>query len=250
MLDEIFEIECPECNHEFTIRANTTPETSSKVTPIGKILVYRITSEEISQFLIQKARLYNPEIRTVAHVKYCERKKAKNEEKRAYASMMIAFTEQALDKAGNITWYERIGQSSMGLKFIDGIQAEFINRYSYDKDALNAIMDNYKSLEELENQRGINEVFLNDIRNYAKPQRVVAPTTKENWILFACRIDKIIEDMLSDPVTDKAPGRIRINHVNQINKDVVEFIVYVTPEEVKMEEDPYVRDLMIGKSKK
>ena len=67
--------------------------------------------------------------------------------------------------------------------------------------------------------------------------------------MFAARAEKIIEDMLEDPETDKVDGSIEIHDVHPISKDNIEFIVYVHPKEMKASENPYIRKILSGEIK-
>ena len=55
--------------------------------------------------------------------------------------------------------------------------------------------------------------------------------------------------MLTDVKTQELPGRMQIQDIHQISSDIVEFIVYVYPNDVKMTENPAVRQILLGNEK-
>lgn len=249
-----FQVECPSCHDQFPVlipggstTASSIPVVRSKVKPLGQIHVYRITSEEIKQFLLQKARYYNPDIKIELGVKYCEKKNS--EPHRAYAALTIAFSDDIIDRKADMGWYEKMGESETNVRIVNTeeqpIYGEFIKQYQYNRKELDDLLDDYRQLEKLEDKTGVTESFLEDIRMYTSPRRI-ATTAKESWIFFSARPEKIIEDMLQDPKTDKVIGRIHIPEVFQINKDVVQFVVYVHPGEMATSENPLVRQLLTG----
>ena len=92
------------------------------------------------------------------------------------------------------------------------------------------------------------EQYISKLRQFCTPQRV--PTNnKEQWIIFSAAAENVIYDMLSDPSTNTPSGRIQIQDVVQVSKDVVEFIIYVHPSEMRLKEDPFVRKIMMGEEK-
>ena len=248
MADNILAVECPKCQEEFTVEV-PYPKVRSLIKPIGEIQVYRITSEEIKQFLIQKANYFvKAGVKLELAVKYCEKKKS--DPHSGHAALTIAFSDSVLSKRPNAGWFDKMGESDSNMRFVPDIFAGFIRKYEYNRKDLEEILSDYKKLEFLENKYGMTEAFIQDIKMYSTP-RLIPTTNKESWIFFSARPEKVIEDMLEDPDTDKVNGGIDISgRVYQINKDVVEYIVYVHPQEMKSSENPLVRQLLQGKGKK
>ena len=113
---------------------------------------------------------------------------------------------------------------------------------------LEAWLKSYKNLEALEDALGMTEDFINDIREFAKPVRITT-NNGEKWILFAAAAENVIADMLTDVVSGEVPGRIEIQQVYPLSKDIVEFIVYLHPAEMKYRDNPHVRQILIGEEK-
>jgi hypothetical protein len=251
----MMEVDCPTCGTKLPLAiqpgapviTGSIPVVRSKIKPLGNIHVYRITSEEIKVFLINKAKYFKPEAKIELGVKYCERKGSKDErDHRSFAALTIAFSDDVIDKKADSGWFDKIGESETNVRLLDDIFVEFIKRYQYDRKILDNYLNDYKELEKLEDALGVTESFLEDIRMYTTPRRI-ATTAKESWIFFAVRPEKVIEDMLQDPHTDKVAGRIHIPEIHQINKDIVEYVVYVHPGEMHASENPLVRQLLTGK---
>ena len=67
--------------------------------------------------------------------------------------------------------------------------------------------------------------------------------------MFSARAEKIIEDMLENPDTDKVEGSIEIHDVHPLTKENIEFVVYVHPKEMRASENPYIRKILSGEIK-
>jgi len=246
-MSSTFTVQCQKCKERFPVQV-PEPEVRSFAKPIGNIKVYRITSDEIKVYLTRKAKFFNPNIKIELITKYCEKKNS--EPHRGHASLRIAFSDDVLLKKGDAGWYERIGENETNMSFIEDVIVGFLEKYKYDRRALDDILSDYKKLEELENKFGINEAFVEDVKLYCTPRRIVT-SNNDSWIFFSASAEKVIQDMLEDPDTDEVQGIIDINgRVYQINKDTVEFIVYVHPAGTKTNENPLVRQLLLGKQNK
>lgn len=243
---QTFNVMCPNCSENIQAEVpvqGSSPKVRSLIKPVGNVLVYRITSDEIRQFIIKKAKFFKEEAKVEVITKYCEKKNS--DPHRGYASLRIGFSDDVIEKKGSTGWYEKVGENSGNVRFIEDIFVGMIQKYQYSRKDLESILGNYKNLEKVENQLGMTESFIEDIRMYSTPRRL--PTANnESWIIFSARVEKVIEDMLEDPDTDKVSGRIEMHDVYPINKDVVEFIIYVHPAEMKSQENPYVRKIMMG----
>ena len=244
---------CPKCGSEIRTAIDVpeigAPKVRANLNPVGNILVYKITSEMIKQFVIQKARQYCPNVKMEIVPRYCEKKRRhQNEPHHAYASFRIAFSEDVLDRSEDNGWYGKLGESSDNVQFQPTIFQNLIQKYSYDSKVVNEWLKSYKNLEELEDGLGMNEAYINDIRQYTHPQRV-RTNDRQSWIIFAAAGENIIRDMLTDQNTNTLPGRIQINDIYQIDKDVVEYIIYLHPSEVEFRENAHVRQILMGKDK-
>ena len=250
MSGKIVSAVCPSCSEELNLEIQLQdlfPNVRSKIKPVGNVLVYRISSEEIKQFILQKAKFYKPEAKVEVITKYCEKKNS--DPHRGYASLRIGFSDDVIEKKGQSGWYEKVGADSPNVRFIKDIFVGMIKKYQYSKKNLDDILGNYKNLEKVENQLGMTEAFIEDIKMYTTPRRV-ATNNNESWIIFSARAEKVIEDMLEDQETDMVNGKIEIHDVYPISKDTVEFIIYVHPQEMKSQENPNVRRIMMGEGKK
>lgn len=247
-------VNCPKCNESFTVGANVdaanlAPAVHGKLKPAGSVLVYKITTDEMKIFITQKAKKYCPDVKVEMIPRYCEKKRRhKSEPHRAYASLRIAFSEHIIEKKDDLGWYGKIGESADNLRIQPSMFQNLFQMYRYDPKNIEAWLSNYKNLDELEDALGISEEYLKEIRMYARPQRVFTDN-KESWIIFSAAAENVINDMLTDVNTQKLCGRIEIRDIYPISKDNVEFIVYVHPQEVKMSENPHVRQILTGEEK-
>lgn len=235
---------CPNCNEEIDVDVpDLTPNVRSKIKPVGTIQVYRITSEEIKEFLFQKARFYKPGAKMEVATFYCENKT--KEQQRGYAFFRIGFSNDFIETKSQRGWFEKAGENSSNINFVEDILKEFIQRYQFSKKSLQELLGSYKNLEKLENRFGIRDDFIEDIMKYIIPQRVPTPNN-ESWIIFSARAEEIIRNMLEDEFTNAVGGELEIHEVHQVNKGLVEFIIYIHPKEMKSRENPYVRKILVG----
>ena len=266
---KIYDIECPSCHQEFSMEV-PIPEVRSGLAPIGNILVYKTNTEMIKQYLTEKLQSFEKNAKLEIVVKYCEKtdtyeKKKKQQFRRkgkhqGYASMIIMFSEEILDKK-NSGFYEKLGYSSGSPNIVKTVKAEFIKKFQYDRKELDNILGDYRYLEKLEDEFGMTEAFIEDIRDYSIP--IIVPTPdKESWILFSARPEAIIYDMLENPEpykwiknpdggTDigitKVDGEIEIYEVCPISKGVVEYVIYVHPENMKSNKgNPLIYNMIKG----
>lgn len=248
--------ECPHCGKDLLLAADVNltpmdlaPNVRSLIKPIGSIFVYRISSEEIKQFILQKSKKYVPDVLVEIAPRYCERKRRKETDPhRSYASLRIAFSDNIIERKDELGWYGKIGENNGEVRVVESLYSGIIRRYQYDRRAIEGWMKSYKTLEELEEGLGMTEAYINDLRLYSTPQRV--PTsTKESWVIFSAAPENIIADMLQDQNSGKLPGRIIIQDVIPINKDVVEFTVHLNPSDMKLRENPHVRQILLGEEK-
>lgn len=253
---------CPHCGEEITLNipinldenidpCELAPTLAAKsLRPVGNIFVYKISSEQIKAFLMDKIRQYSPNAKMELVPKYCERKRRKeNEQHHSYATFHIAFSEDLAKKNDAGGWFSRLGDGAGGkIQFIDTKLDELVARYQYKKSDIDRWLKSYKNLEDLENAFGMTELFISDMRKFATPHRVKENSHKD-WIVFGASPDSIIRDMLLDGKTHRPSGRMAIMDVYPISKDVVEFLVYVQPKEIDVKENRYVRQILAGDEK-
>lgn len=248
---------CPNCGEEVTLTGNApvsindfASNVRSRIKPSSAVLIYKISSEQIKEFLVDKARKIDPDIKIEVVPRYCEKKRHKQSEPhRSYASLRIAFSDNVTENNEDMGWYGKIGQSSTNIRFKKSVFKGMIERYQYNRKEIDNWMKSYKTMEELEEGLGMSESYLNDLKMYAIPRRLET-VDKETWIIFSAAADKVLKDMLTDYKTDKIVGRMMIQDIYPISKDVVEFLIYMYPFEVETKENPYVRQILLGDTKK
>lgn len=244
---------CLKCGENLTLSANITPTqlapvVRSNIKPTSSVFVYRITSDDVKKYLIEKAKHYAPDVKMEVVPRFIEKKKRKsNEPHRACASLRIAFSENVVEKNQENGWFGKIGQSD-SVRIIKSIFQQFVQMYSYEKDGLKKIKNDYKCMEELEDALGITEAYLDDLILFSSPRVITIGSHSSRWVVFAAAAEKVIQDMLTVAETGKSPGSIVIQDTIQISTDAVEYLVYVYPDRV-VTEDPSVRRILLGEEK-
>ncbi len=224
------------------------PATRANIKPGSNILVYNITSDDIRNFVLAKARQYVPNVKVEVVPKYTEKKASKYESRKSYASMAIALSDEVVEKSTTSGWYEKLGDDG-NIRMVDSIFKNLILKYKHEKKVIDSWLTSYDKLERLEKQLGITASFLNDIKAFTTPKRVVS-ADKQSCVIFSAAAEYIINDMLQDPDTGKVKGSMIINDVYPISKDVVGFQVYVSPESITAHENVFIRQILTGDSKK
>ena len=244
-----FPFTCANCNKQYVLET-TGPPVRSLMEPLGEILIYRITSDDMRIFLTELINVYAPGTLLELVPYYCQKQKAKrdknsNVREGGYASLRLAFSEHILERPRNKTFYTKMGESQATPKFIESVLSNFIRKFEYSKKMLDELIDDYRAQEELENRYGMTQADLRNIRDFAKP--VPMPTINgDNWIIFQARPELIIKCMLENPDTGEVDGAIDISdRVYPVSKGVVEFIVHVHPEETSAVGNPLVREMMM-----
>lgn len=246
--------ECPGCGEEVEIAANVdksilTPAVRSKLRPVGSVDIYKFTSDDIKQFIIQKARQYVPEVSIEFVPRYCEKKqRSKTDPHRSYASLRIAFSTHILEKKGDFSFYEKIAESAGNVRVIKDIFYNIINLYKYDRKQLSEWTKNYKTMEYLEEEFGMTEAYINDIKEYSMPKYIKVANDKY-WIIFSAAAENVIRDMLTDVETNSLPGKMQIVDIRPISKYIVEFLVYMHPKTMDFKENSHVRQILTGEEK-
>lgn len=243
---------CPKCGEALTLKADiptaAAVQVRSKAEPVGSIQVYKITSEQMKEFIIAKAKKYCPNVKMDIVPRFTERKARKNEPHRAYASLRIAFSEEIVEKKEDLGFYGKIGESNLAPRIQPSIYQNLIRMYGYSPKEIDEWTHSYKNMEELEDGLGITEAYLEDLKRYATP-RMIESNDNQKWIIFSADAANVIADMLTDITTNEVAGRIQIQDVYQISKDIIEFIIYVHPKTMKLKENPHVRQILLGEEK-
>lgn len=248
---------CPNCNTELSVDAEvdtssieTVPNVRAGIKPISSIQVYRITSEDMAKFITKISKEFVPEAKVIVAPRYCEKKRThKNEPHRSYASLRIAFSDNVINRNNDNGWFGKIGESDATCPVVKSLYEGVIQKYQYNRKDIDKWLSNYKNLEELEENLGMTENYINDIKMYAIP-KLIPTNNKERWVIFSAAAENVIAHMLQDPATGKVPGTIQIQDIYPITKDVVEFIVYLHPKEIISKEDPTVRKILLGEEKR
>lgn len=247
---------CPKCSEKLMVSASIpdnpidlAPVVRGKITPVGSIYVYKFTSEDIKQFIAHKAAKFVPDVKVEVVPRYCEKKRRRETDPHhSYASLRIALSESAIEKKDDLGWYGKIGESTSNVRVIESLFKQIIQKYQYNRKEVEKWLKSYKNLEELEEGLGMTEAYINDLRMYSIPQRVQT-TDKESWIIFSAAAENVIRDMLTDVNSNALPGKMLIQDVYPISKEVVEFIVYLNPSEIVAKENPHVRQILLGEEK-
>ena len=233
--------------------AEAIPETRAKLEPDSQIFVYKITSEQIKQFIIDKTKCLCPDVKVEVAPVYIERKSRNDSNKRiAYASIRIAFSDKVIDHGREYGYYGRLGESEENTRMIRSMFTDIYQKYHFSSEELDVYLNSYKNMEALEENFGISEEYLRDLRRFANPSKM-KDANGDWWVFFSGSAEKIITDMLAKPVENSAKysGRISIEDVFQVSKDNVEFLVYLYPD-TDVPEDPRVRQILLkqGHNKK
>lgn len=246
--------QCPSCNKQLELSAEvpqqTVPSLRSKIQPIGSIAVYRITTEQIKNWITSKARMYCPNVKVEIAPRYCEKKRRKSSEPhRSYASLRIAFSEEILENKTDLGWYGKIAESPDNIRIQPSMFQNLIKLYGYNSEDVDSWLKSYQKLEELEETFGMTESYIRELKSFVNPQRIKG-NDNSTWVIFGAAVENVITDMMTDPNTGHVPGRIQIEDVYEVNKDIVEFLVYLHPAEMKLRENPHVRQILMGDEKK
>ena len=249
-------VKCPYCQKAIGVETNQEPApfVRSRITPLGNIKVYRISTEQMKEFLQLKLNKIKEgtKIDLIANSSeiFTKRKKNKDPKIKHKGSIRIAFSHHIIEGSDECDWFTKAGESETNPTILNTVLKNVIQKYSYDRKELGDALNNYKELERLEETYGLTEDFLKEIYAYSLPRAIPAPAMNETWVLFSAMPEKIISDMLENPETNRVEGYIEINDVYPISQGVLEYIVYVHPAEMRLTEHPLVRELLLGGDKK
>ena len=243
---------CPNCSTVFKADIPVNPKDVMRpnvrcgLLPDSYAAIYRITTEHIGQFIAEKAQSLCPDVKTTLVARYCDNKRSVG----GYAYLKIAFSEKVIQKGEDHGWYGYVGRTDENTKMIPSLFGQVVKKYQYDPKDVEGWLASYKTMENLEGKLGISEDDLKDIAKFCTP-RVINGNDGSKWISVAAAPEKVIADMLT-PIgeNESKRGRIEIREVRQISEGVIEYQVFLYPEEITRVVDPRVKEiLMYGKVK-
>lgn len=271
-----FTVPCQQCGSDVLIRQELDPKmlaptVRSELKPVDAIFEYKVTSEDVKRFIIDKAREYVPNVKMEVVPRYTERKRRdEREPHRSYASFFIGFSSEVIKNNQDYGWYGKIGESFENVMVIDKLWKDFIKRYQYNQDMINEWLKSYKKMEKLEEGLGITEQFLAELKQYRRPLGI-RTNNREVWVFFMAAPEMILSDMFMKPeyvldengeykldektkkpiiVYRKSAGRIEIKDIISISKDVIEYKIHLHPEEIVTKVNPHVLQILSGEDKK
>lgn len=244
---------CPKCNESLMVKTEfptnpleLAPDVRGAKEPDGCIWKYRITSDELKKFIVEKAKNFVPDVEVEVVPRYCEKKKRKDyEPHRSYASLRIAFSDKAIPAEGDLGWFGEIGENPDNCRVINSLFQGIIRRYAYDPKQIQEWLKSYKIMETLEDSLGMSEAYINDLKAYVVPKRVKT-TDDKAIIIFAAAAENVIADYLTEVKTNRLPGKMKIVDVYPISQGTVEWIVEIDPTQYSVKENPYVRQILMG----
>lgn len=249
---------CPDCHNQLMVKTNfptdpleLSPDVRGAKDPDGCIWRYRITSDELKKFIVEKAKSFVPDIEVEVVPRYCEKKRRKQyEPHRSYASLRIAFSDKAIPKDGDLGWYGEIGENPENCKVVNTLFQGIIRKYRYDVKEVDNWLKSYKIMEELEDAFGMSEAYINDLKMYVIPKRIrTTDHDKKSYIIFSAAAENVIADYLTEVTTNKIAGKMKIVDVYPISQGVVEWEVHVDPTQYTVKENPHVRQILMGEEK-
>lgn len=245
--------QCPQCSANIELSTDVTkdifnPSVRSRIQPIGSLDVYKITSDDIKQFVTQKARMYVPEVRVELLPKFISKKRTGRGPNPAFASLKLAFSHDIVDKDDQYAFYENMMNIENNVKIVNTVFTNIIGMYKYRKEDIENWLRNYKTMEMLENNFGLTEEYIRDMLEYANPRRII-DQNKNTWIILTASADKILKDMLTDIHTNQTPGKMQIMDIYQISKDITEFLIYMYPQTMNLKENNHIRQILLGEQK-
>lgn len=244
---------CPKCNSNLEVKTEfpstpleLAPDVRGAKDPDGCIWKYRITSDDLKRFIVEKAKSFVPDVEVEVIPRYCEKKKRKDyEPHRSYASLRVAFSDKAIPVDGDFGWYGEIGENPDDCRVISTLFQGIIKRYAYNPKQIQEWLKSYKIMETLEDSLGMSETYINDLKMYVVPKRI-RTTDDKSFIIFAAAAEHVLADYLTDITTNKLPGKMKIVDVYPISQGTVEWLVELDPTEYTVKENPYVRQLLMG----
>ena len=205
--------------------------------PIAKIQVYSISSEQMREYVIRKIHHFFPGIPVNLVFMFTKPKKSERGPK-GFASARLLVGDQVLDPAQRArTYYDRLGDPGK-LQFLPNFQYNVIEKYKYNREQINSLLNNYKEMSKAEDIFGFDEKFLNDIRAYIIPKKLEV-NQNLNAVILSVMPENIIQDMLTNIRSGRVNGKIEIKEI-YMNKDVIHFIVYLHPEDLKSQQNSLV----------
>lgn len=247
-----FEFNCPKCGTAAAVSAtidpiSCAPDVRAALKPVGAAYIYQITSDQIENFIQQKARQFSPDIKVVCTpitTKEPKNPSARKDRKR-YAFIKVAFSDAALEQK-NGSWYEKIAESN--IRLIPDLFATVVAKYKYDRDTVSKWLKDYRFMEYLEAFFGITGDLLEEIKDGCIP-KMLNGNDGSRWIYFAAAPEKVLMDMLSEVKKDSPVGRMEIVNTTVIAKGQIAYTVNVYPNEMPVSENAHVRSILMGDQK-
>lgn len=247
---------CPKCStmfkNEMLVEDQqlTSPATRCDISPSSNIFVYRITSDDIKDFIIEKAKCLCPDAKVEVAPMYIERKRRNSNTRRiSYATLKIAFSDKVIERHDSYGYYGTLGDPGDGTRIISSMFNEIYQKYRLCDADIDRYLGSYKAMERLEEDLGISEEYLRDLKRCSRPGKIDA-ANGEKWVFFSASVEKILKDMLSEPVQDPEVAerrRISIEEVYPLSKENVEFVVYLRKgSDADLPEDPMVRQILMS----
>lgn len=250
-------VKCPYCEKAIAVEnTSSVPFTRSRITPFNTIRVYKISTEEMKEFLQQKLSQLKEGTKVDLIATFSQplnKEKKKKKERKSEAEVLrgrgnirVAFSHHIIEGGEKQDWFLKAGENNNHPSIINSVLKNVIEKYSYDRKEIGNILQDYSEMERLENMYGITEEFLRDIYNYCTPRAISATTNGDMWVFFSAMPEKIIADMLENPDPETNNGRIEIVDCYPVSSGVLEYIVYLHPEEAMMKDNIFVRKLLMG----
>lgn len=250
----VLPITCPQCAKELVTTVEVdpialAPEIRGGTKPTGVKYSYKISSEEIKKFIIQKAHQYVPDASLEITPRYCEKKQRKESEvHHSYASFMIAFSHHVIKNNGDGGWFQQIGETGDNVMLVDSLFNNMIRRWCYDPKYLNEWLNSYKKLEKLEDGFGMDEKFINDLKVFSKP-RGIKTRNNDIWVFFMASPEAILQDYFSDVKSGNVAGKLEIRDIRLLSKDIIEYDITLDPNNIILTDNPHVRQILSGEEK-
>lgn len=249
---------CVKCGEDLVVKVNPSaidplllaPDIRGNVRPTSLPYRYVISSEEIKRFIIDKVHMYSPNTKLEISVKYCEKKRRKDREPhRSYATFLIAFSHHVIKDYKENGWFERLGEENGRAFIIKELYVNLINKWAYDPKQIDEWRKSYKKLELLEEGLGMTESFINEIKEFSVPKSTRPTANEESWVFFMASPEKILMDFFTNPESNSIIGKLDVNDIVQISKDIVEYHITLDPYNVAVKENPHVRQILNGEAK-
>lgn len=214
----------------------------AKLEPSNTIQVYRITSDMIKQFLTAKVSWACPQATVDCVPVYTEVKKSSP--RRSFAYINIALSDTVIEKSSDNAWLSGLIGNSENVRFLPKVWTYIIDKYKYDPEYLKQKKKNPDFMDKVNDNLGMSDLDYETLIKMATPHTTESKATNRRFIVFAARADKIIENMLEDPATDRLNGSVKVVETIPITKDNVEFVCHLSDGEKSITYNSEIRDIL------